>query len=213
MNCIFSIDKNFSDLIFNKTKPMEFRNVLPKIEVGDKIFIYETKKHGCGMVVGYFTVKSFGKIPHSKVGTYIYIDTYADMFCDDETKRLIKKAKSIELKGYYNSLTLDYIFMEDKLDFMLETHTCPKTDFSLSREEWLKENAAREKNHKLSEDCDNWLSKIGFYDEYDEANWKYHIWVDKVEKFDTPIPITEFSLLDGRPLKAAPQSFCYTSNN
>ena len=32
MNCIFSIRKQYSDLIFDKIKPIEFRNKLPKIE-------------------------------------------------------------------------------------------------------------------------------------------------------------------------------------
>ena len=215
MNCIFSIKKQYSDLIFNKTKPIEFRNRLPKLEKDDKVYIYETKSQGCGKVVGYFIVDSTKKIKHNKIGTYIYMDLYADLFCDEETKRLVHKAKSINLENHYNDLVTSYLFMEDCLDEMLKTNNPPRIydSYYLKNDNFRKLQQLEQKQTCFLSDCDEWLRKIGFYDDYDYSNWEYEIRIKDVFKFEKPIDITCFQLRNGNYLKSAPQSFCYTNSN
>ena len=40
MNCMFSIKKEYADLIFNGIKPFDFRNVCPKLDEGDKVYLF-----------------------------------------------------------------------------------------------------------------------------------------------------------------------------
>ena len=67
------------------------------------------------------------------------------------------------------------------------------------------------KRNNFCNKCDDWLRNIGYYNESDEAFWKYKIYIKEAVKI-TPTLITEFSLLNGNKLKKAPQSFCYTLN-
>ena len=214
MNCIFSIKKQYSDLIFNKTKPIEFRNVCPKLEENDKVFIYETKNGGCGKVVGYFLVDEIKKIPFSKVGTYLFMDIYANLFCDDETKNMVNKAKQIDLEDCYNDFVLSYLFMDKYLDKMLKTHKPISINFyAFNSNDWKNYSELEKKTRKFLDDCDNWLYKIGFYNSYDYSDWKYQINIKDAIKFENPMDITQFQLKNGKFLNKAPQSFCYTLNN
>jgi predicted transcriptional regulator len=211
MNCIFSLKKCYADLILDGTKPIEFRNVLPKLEHGDKVYIYETKSKGCGKVVGYFVVDFTRKIPSFKIGTYIYMDLYADMFCDDYTKNMVKKAKEIELDDYDNSFVLYSLFKDDDLDEMKKTHKPVDHEFwTFSQEDMDKYEKDREKQNKFMLDCDKWLSNIGFYNRYDEADWKYEIRIKEVVKFEKPLDLTNFKNSKNEFMQKAPQSFCYT---
>lgn len=214
MNCIFSIKKEYSDLIFDGTKPFEFRNICPKLNENDKIYLYETKSSGCGKVVGYFTVDDIEEINHKKIkiGTYLYIDTYAKLFCDKETQSAINKIKQIHFDNYYDSYALDFLFMDDKIiEEMIKTHKPFQRDFwQMSREEIIAYNALRQKQTDFLTDCDQWLNKIGFYNYYgDESTWKYQITIKDIIKFETPIDISAFKLRNGKSLTKAPQSFCY----
>lgn len=204
--------KQYSDLIFNKIKMLEFRNKIPShLKENDRVYIYETKSQGCGMVVGYFIVDKINKIKHSKLGTYIYMDFYANLFCDDNIKHLIKKAKSINLINCYNDLVCDYCLMENYLDEMLETNRPPDIDFlHMNPIEFKKYEMKKNQQKKFLNDCDDWLRKIGFFNEFDESYWEYEIRIKDAIKFTETIPITNFKLNNGHYLKVAPQSFCYT---
>lgn len=214
MNVIYPIKKQYSDLIFNKIKPYEFRNNIPKnLQVGDIVFVYETKTTGCGKVIGYFEIESIVAIDRSisKVGTYYHMDDYANLFCDEYTQEMIKKAKSIKVDGYYNSIVLSYLFQDEKLDYMLKNKKMPKDNFFTTDSiEYKKYNIAKEKEMKFCSDCDDWLTKIGYYNDYDESTWKYEIKVKNPTLFDTPIDITKFKLRDETFVKVPPQGFFYT---
>lgn len=214
MNVIYPIKKQYSDLIFNETKPYEFRNNIPKhLHVGDFVFVYETKTTGCGKVVGYFEVAAISKIDRTlaKVGTYYYMDDYANLYCDNYIQSMIKKAKSIRVDGYNNAIVLSYLFQDEKLDYMLKNKKIPEYIFLPTNSiEYEKYNIAKEKEMKFCFDCDEWLTKIGYYNDYDESTWKYEIKIKNPTLFDFPIDITKFKLRDETFVKVPPQGFCYT---
>lgn len=210
MDCMFSIKKEYADLIFNGIKPFDFRNVCPKLDEGDKVYLYETKSSGCGKVVGYFIVKNISEIPHGKIGTYLYIDTYAKMFCDEKIQESVNKAKQVEFEDYYNSYVLEFLFMDDLIEEMIKTHKPPVIDvWKMNKEEIKEYNQIKQKQTDFCQACDEWLTKIGFYNEYDEATWKYQISIKNVVKFEKPIDINQFQLRNGKYITNGPQKFYY----
>ena len=218
MNIIYPIKKQYSNLIFNGIKPYEFRNKIPNnLNIGDIIFVYETKTTGCGKVIGYFEVAAINKIDRklSKVGTYYHMDDYARMFCDVETQNMINKAKEISVNGYNNAIVLSYLFQDEKLDYMLKHKKLPERIFLPTKTKEYKEyNLAKEKEDKFCYECDKWLTSIGYYNRDDESTWKYEITIKNPTLFKEPIEITKFKTKEnnGEFVKVAPQGFCYTNS-
>lgn len=215
MNVIIPIHKQYSDRIFDKSKPYEFRNRVPKLEKGNKVFVYETKKNGCGMVVGFFTVEAIEEIQHSKLGAYQYVSEYAHRYYDKEIQRLVDKAMTIHLKDCADDLVLCYIFMEDCLDEMLRTNRPPDESFQKHLYEDMKGYMeTKRKQREFIEGCDDWLKEIGYYnlEGGDYSNWKYRIKIADICKYEKPKPITDFLNRNGEKIMKAPQSFCYTIN-
>lgn len=214
MNIIYPIKKQYSNLIFNHTKPYEFRNMIPKeLNVGDIVFVYETKTTGCGKVIGYFEVGAITKIDYklSKIGTYYHMDDYARMFCDEYTQKMIEKAKQIRVENYNNAIVMSYLFQDEKLDYMLENSKLPDNPFLPTHSiEYKKYNEAKKKEHEFCDKCDKWLTDIGFYNEYDESTWKYEITIKNPTLFERPIDITWFKAKNEGFVKVPPQGFCYT---
>ena len=214
MNYMFSIKKEYADLIFNEIKPFDFRNVCPNLDDGDKVYLYEIKSSGCGKVVGYFIVENISKIPHSKIGTYLYIDTYAKMFCDEKIQESVNKAKQVEFEDYYNSYVLDFLFKDDLIEEMIKTHKPPIIDYWKMNQDEMKEyNLIKQKQTDFCQTCDEWLKKIGFYNEYDESTWKYQINIKNVVKFEKPIDVNKFQLRNGNYITNGPQNFYYIKND
>lgn len=217
MNAIFSLYKDFTNLILSGEKDLEFRNKNIKVNKGDKIYMYETKKNGGrGKVVGYFVVEEMVEIPKHKLGCYNFLLHYAiKKGLKEETISQIKKALSIDLECYDNSIVTNYLFDEEYLNFLIENKR-PMT-FNESFERSLKDPSFYNKLSKRSDDyckeVDAWLSKIGFYNQYDESTWKYYIKISSYKKFEKPLNISDFRLINGECLKVAPQSFCYTLTN
>lgn len=216
MNVIMPIHKEYSDRIFSGLKPYEFRNKVPKLEKYDKVFVYETKKKGCGMIVGYFTVKVVEKITHHKLGAYLYASEYAHRYYNEDIQKLVDKAMTIDLKNCDNSLVLYYLFMEEFLDEMLRTKRPPEEEnyFHYMRDNFSEYNRKKELQTSFIEGCDEWLKNIGFYntDFGGKSDWNYRIVIAGTCKYENPIPITEFQNAKGLSIKKAPQSFCYTIN-
>ena len=214
MDCMFSMKKEYVDLIFNGIKPFDFRNVCPKLDEGDKVYLYETKSFGCGKVVGYFIVQNISEIPHSKIGTYLYIDTYAKMFCDEKIQESVNKAKQVEFENYYNSYVLEFLFMDELIEEMIKTHKPPVIDvWKMNKDEMKEYNQIKQKQTDFCQTCDEWLKKIGFYNEYDESTWKYQINIKNVVKFEKPIDVNKFQLRNGKFIKRGPQNFYYIKND
>lgn len=215
MNAIFSLHKKYADLILSGEKTMEFRNRKTKLKDGDKVYIYETKKNGCGKIVGYFICGETIEIPKHKVGTYNFLLKYAKKNCSKEDIEAIEKAMTIDLINYDNSLVLDYVFDDEIISYMQKYKEPPdfETNYSIFYNNHHRYVENDTKRKKLYDDVDKWLRKIGYYNEYDETYWKYYIEIKAYKKFDEPLSINNFQLCDGKTIEKAPQSYCYTKTN
>lgn len=214
MHCMFSMKKEYVDLIFNGTKPFDFKNVNPKLKEDDKVYLFDSSQK---KVRGYYTVKNISKINHKKIkiGTYLFIDTFAKMFCDKEIQKSVNKAKQVEFENYYNSFVLEFLFMNQLIEEMIKTHKPPVIDYwKMNKEEMKEYNRIKQQQTDFLSDCDNWLRQIGFYNHYgDESTWEYKIDIKNVVKFEQPIDVNKFQLLNGTYLKTAPKNFCYIKEN
>lgn len=214
MNCMITMSKEYIDLIFNGKKPFDFKNVSPKLKEDDKVYLFDSSQK---KVRGYYTVKDISEINHKKlkIGTYLFIDTFAKMFCDEKIQKSVNKAKQVEFENYYNSYVLEFLFMDDLIEEMIKTHKPPVQDFWKMNKEEIKEyNLIKQKQTDFLSYCDNWLTQIGFYNYLgNESTWKYKIDIKKVVKFEEPIDVNKFQKMNGAYLKTAPKNFCYIKEN
>lgn len=214
MNCMITMQKEYIDLIFNGKKPFDFKNVSPKLKENDKVYLFDSSQK---KVRGYYTVKDVSEINHKKlkIGTYLFIDTFAKMFCDEKIQKSVNKAKQVEFENYYNSYVLEFLFMDDLIEEMIKTHKPPVQDFWKMNKEEIKEyNLIKQKQTDFLSYCDNWLTQIGFYNYLgNESTWKYKIDIKKVVKFEQPIDVNKFQKMNGAYLKTAPKNFCYIKEN
>lgn len=210
MDILMPIHKPYTDRIFDGTKIMEFRTRIGKdIHCGDTIYVYETKNNsGSGSVIGSVKIKNIISIPKVKVGTYFLLPYYVKKFGTEEEKKTVKKAMGIELNGYCNSLVLNYLFQDAALSYMASTKS-PPSPWPLYGSGLMDYNNAKRKEDDLCGRCDKWGNEIGFYDEYDESNWKIAILLENPVLFKTPRKIEEFRGRNGNNLTRAPQSWCY----
>lgn len=210
MNIIISIHKPFINQILSGEKPWEFRTNLPKnIAIGDKVFMYETYfDGGAKRVVGEFIIKSIRELSmHTRCGTYNYLDYYAKHILKDEDAfNRIERCKKINVSNYYQDVVFSYMYLDKCLDFIEKNDKLPPSPI-LDQEFW----DMRAKADDFLFNCDNWLIKIGFTNGSGYC-YPYGFEIENYYRYDTPIPITEFSLPNGKRLEKAPQSWCYTSN-
>ena len=167
-------------------------------------------------VRGYYTVKDISEINHKelKIGTYLFIDTFAKMFCDEKIQKSVNKAKQVEFENHYNSYVLEFLFMDDLIEEMIKTHKPPVIDvWKMNQDEMKEYNQMRQKQTDFCQACDEWLTQIGFYNEYDESIWKYQINIKNVVKFEKPIDVNKFQLRNGNYITNGPQNFYYIKND
>ena len=69
-----------------------------------------------------------------------------------------------------------------------------------------------DKSNEYVEECDNWLTSIGFYDDGGETYYQYGIVLKDIKKYDKPKEINMFKNKDGARIEKAPQSFMYTKD-
>ena len=213
MNCMITMSKEYIDLIFNGKKPFDFKNVSPKLKEDDKVYLFDSSQK---KVRGYYTVKDISEINHKKIkiGTYLFIDTFAKIFCDEKIQKSVNKAKQVEFENYYNSYVLEFLFMDDLIEEMIKTHKPPVIDYwKMNKEEMKAYNQIKQKQTDFLSYCDNWLTQIGFYNEYDESIWKYQINIKNVVKFEKPIDVNKFQLRNGNYITNGPQNFYYIKND
>lgn len=94
VDVIYSIRKPYTDMIFAGTKPIEFRKKIPtKLEIGSKIFIYETKyKDGIGKIKGVARVKAIEQINKgNQPSISILSHYYLTLFGTEEEKEFYKE--------------------------------------------------------------------------------------------------------------------------
>lgn len=213
MNFIFSIHKNYVDLIFKKEKPFEFRNILPKqINLGDIIYIYETAKNkGCQKIVGEVSVESIIDLcPNQKYpmyGAWSLIDYYMKYIEKEPLlAQLFKENKQYQLEEYKFGCLLPYALSPYYMD-LIKSGKYPDYN-SYMTEDNKKVDLA---NHYMYK-CDDWLRKIGFYNYDDKSYWKYAIQIKPITYYDFPKEITTFINQKGEQIQHPPQSWMYTLN-
>lgn len=221
MNIIISLYNHWSQQILSGIKPLEFRTKLPKdIKIGDTIYLYETRKHdGAGAIVGECKLNGIINVLNEKgewpvCGSYPFIDFYCEHIkCDKDCAEQYRKVKEEFLnkfERYKHGYIIDFAFSEKELDHIRKNGTpidlMSITDF---KELNILLNEI-EKSHKIICECDNWLTKIGFYNECLESNYKYAYVLSNVKKYETPIPLTNFKDQKGNTISKAPQSWMYT---
>lgn len=215
MDAVFSIRLPFTDMIFDGRKNLEFRNKIgQELFAGNKIYIYETKKHsGKGAVIGSVVIENIEDLPHHKAGTYNLLPHFVERYGTKEEKDAVRKAMGIRLTHYDESIVLSHLFNDRVLDYMIEHDDVPDPRtfppfYGYTAKEF---NQIKEKGDGLIFRCDQWLHSIGYYTETGCTYWKYMIQIKDQKRFKEPKNITEFLKRDGRPLKKAPQSWCYAS--
>ena len=221
MNIIISLYKHWSDMILSGEKTLEFRTRLPKdFHIGEKIYFYETsRQNGRKMVVGEATVKDIisvcnkdGKWP--MVGCYPFTEYYFSEIKKDEKMYNLYKSLKEELgnlKQYKYGYLMGYFQSPKEIQSLRENGSLIDT-FKLSNKEAWEVIDANNKSDKTAQEIDDWLTKIGFYNKYDETNYKYAYVLDNIIKYEKPKNISEFKNKNGESIKNPPQSHIYTIN-
>lgn len=213
MNVIYSIHRRYSEKIFSGEKDIEFRNIIGKdIYIGDMIYFYETKnKGGASMVIGSAKIKDIITIPYHKVGTYFLLPYYVEKYGTEEDKKTVKHAMEIKLDHYDESIVLNYLYDEKSLNYMSLNNDVPNVLKTMFRGYSIDQyNALCDRADQLCKSCDNWASRIGYYNEDKTSYWKYAIVLENPVKFKTGKPICYFKNRNGETIKKAPQGWCYT---
>ena len=219
MDILLPIYKHWCDKILNGTKTIEFRTRLPKhLKQGTIIYLYETAKNGgCKKVVGQCEVDYIipvlskdGKWPI--YGAYPFIDYfYKNIKKDNEIAEYYKNLKKEfdSYRHYRYGFILGYAFSELELE-SLRKNKClidlTKTfDIDIINQ-ISKDNG---KSHNYIEECDKWLSDIGYYNDSEESYYKFGIVLKNVQRFETPKKLSCFKNIMGETVKNTPQSYMY----
>ena len=220
MDIVISIYGKWSQMILDGKKPIEFRTKLPKnFKAGDKIYIYETAKYGgARAIVGECTVDYIisvlnkeGKWP--MYGAYPFIDYFFENIKNNKEKAKYYRKLKKEFDTYENykyGFILGYAFSELELKSLRETGSLIDTWTIYDKMVVDEIINANEESNKLIGECDDWLSSIGFYNEFEESYYKYGIVLKDAKRYDEPIPITEFLDQNKNTITRAPQSWMYT---
>ena len=208
-------------MILRGEKTLEFRTRLPKdFYIGEKIYFYETsRQNGRKMVVGEATVKDIisvcnkdGKWP--MVGCYPFTEYYFSEIKKDEKMYNLYKSLKEELgnlKQYKYGYLMGYFQSPKEIQSLRENGSLIDT-FKLSNKEAWEVIDANNKSDKTAQEIDDWLTKIGFYNKYEETNYKYAYVLDNIIKYEKPKNISEFKNKNGEIIKNPPQSYIYTIN-
>ena len=208
-------------MILSGEKTLEFRTRLPKdFHIGEKIYFYETsRQNGRKMVVGEATVKDIisvcnkdGKWP--MVGCYPFTEYYFSEIKKDEKMYNLYKSLKEELgnlKQYKYGYLMGYFQSPKEIQSLRENGSLIDT-FKLSNKEAWEVIDANNKSDKTAQEIDDWLTKIGFYNKYEETNYKYAYVLDNIIRYEKPKNISEFKNKNGESIKNPPQSYIYTIN-
>lgn len=199
-NFVLRLDKN---KLITTRKTFEFRTRLPKeLETGTKIYIYEpAKKGGCRKVVGEFQV---GKILNCDyhIGSYPFMPYFCrNVLKNEEYAEKFETALHAEMPDFKAGTAINFALDENSMKIIEKTGRYP--DFIEQNQNKVK------KTREIIEQCDQWLSKLGFYNEYSESNYKYALETVNPIRYETPKELSEFTKLDGTPVLKAPQGFVY----
>lgn len=219
MNIILSMYSHWSQMILDGKKPLEFRTRLPKdFHAGDTVYLYETAKyHGARAVVGECIVDDIipmlspdGKYP--LYGAYPFITYWlehikGDKAMADKYRELQKEA--VAYTNYRYGFILGYAQSDAELQSLRSTGSLldlweldPQHAAPILRDNEVSKN--------LIGQCDEWLSTIGLYNDYEETSYRYGIVLKDAKRYNAAVPISAFADQNGNPITRPPQSWMYT---
>ena len=191
-------------------KEFEFRTRLPKdLKTGDKVYIYEPKKHGgSGKVVGEFTVGEIIPCDYP-FGAFPFIVHFCrNVLKNEDYAKKFERAVKTELPGYKKGYILKYALDDESMDCVEKTHDVPDIcDYLYDKKRC--ENL--DESERVWKWTDEWLKKCGFYDESDMSNYKFALTILKPVRYDEPKSLSKFTKMDGTVVEKAPQSFVYVN--
>jgi predicted transcriptional regulator len=191
-------------------KDFEFRTRLPKdLKTGDKVYIYEPKKHGgSGKVVGEFTV---GEIIYCdcSFGAFPFIVHFCrNILKNEDYAKKFERAVQTELPGYKKGYIMKYALDDESMDYIAKYGDAPEiVDYLYDKRRC--ENL--DESERVWKWTDLYLEKCGLYNEYGESNYKFALTILSPKRYDAPKDLTEFEKLDGNIVEKAPQSFVYVN--
>ena len=148
------------------------------------------------------------------VGCYPFTEYYFSEIKKDEKMYNLYKSLKEELgnlKQYKYGYLMGYFQSPKEIQSLRENGSLIDT-FKLSNEEAWEVIDANNKSDKTAQEIDDWLTKIGFYNKYEETNYKYAYVLDNIIKYEKPKNISEFKNKNGENIKNPPQSYIYTIN-
>jgi predicted transcriptional regulator len=191
-------------------KDFEFRTRLPKdLKTGDKVYIYEPKKYGgSGKIVGEFTVGDIVSCDYP-FGAFPFIVHFCrNVLKNEEYAKKFERAVKTELPGFKKGYILKYALDDESMDHIRKYGTPPDIcDYLYDKDRC----ANLDESEKIWKWCDEWLRKIGYYNECGESNYKYAIQILNPVQFSNPKDLSDFTRLDGTVIEKAPQSFVYVN--
>jgi predicted transcriptional regulator len=189
-------------------KDFEFRTRLPKnLKTGDKVYIYEPKKHsGSGKVVGEFTVGEI--IPcNYPFGAYPFIVHFCrNVLKNEEYAEKFEKAVKTELPNYKKGYVLKYALDDESMNCIKQYGHTPDISsylFDKIRCENLDES------ERVWKWCDEYLRQCGFYSDTGESNYKFAMTIINPIRYQIPKSLCEFEKINGGAIEKSPQSFVY----
>lgn len=219
MNIILASASVSADMILNGTKPLEFRTKhLKGIRPGETIFFYQIKKRGgCGMVVGHCTLVDTIPVLRPAFGCYNLMDYFLrnikkNSALADHVQSVMQEYAPYLEHQYRYGYILKYVFSPENLKHIKE-HLCPIDTWKQGNATAMKIINDIRKGEALISSCDEWLGKIGFYNDYGEVCFNYAYVLKNPVRYETPLPISRFTNSAGMHLNMAPQSCCYTQTN
>lgn len=206
-------------MILSNEKPIEFRTRLPKnLNIGDTIYLYESGRYGGSKkIVGECECEDIipvcsktGEFP--LCGAYPFAEYYfANIKKDYKMYNLYKSVKQEfrDLERYRYGFIMDYVQSPLELQNLREKGNFIDT-FSLPAEEAQKVLEENEKGRDTVKEIDDWLKKIGFYNQFDESKYRYGIVLKDVARYEIPRNIYDLKDKNGNAIVKAPQSYMYT---
>lgn len=191
-------------------KDFEFRTKLPKdLKAGDKVYIYEPKKHGgSGKVVGEFTVGQIFPCDYP-FGAFPFIVHFCrNVLKNEDYAKKFERAVKAELPGFKRGYILKYALDDESMSW-IETHKEPPDIVSYLYDKNRTENL--DESEKVWKWTDSWLSACGYYNEFGESNYKYALEILNPIRYEVHKDLSDFAKLNGEVVDKAPQSFVYVN--
>lgn len=191
-------------------KDFEFRTKLPKdLKTGDKVYIYEPKKHGgSGKVVGEFTVGQILPCDYP-FGAFPFIVHFCrNVLKNEDYAEKFERAVQTELPGYKKGYILKYALDDESVNW-IEMYREPPDIVSYLYDK--SRTANLDESERVWKWTDEYLRLCGFFNEYGESNYKYALEILNPVRYDVPKNLSDFTKMNGEVVEKAPQSFVYVN--